>query len=174
MTDAARAPTDAQLRDLYDYFAGIAVENYNRHGAVGPSLFAVRLGGETLLESVVEMEDLMRALQESDAMRAKFAPVVQALLDEGGVIREDFRRKGLPLPDLAVHIVESLAAGEAGAAVHEVVTIGLHSAAGTVLGHCLIEGDAPRQARPGTLDPVAGRRGAASLFPDTGPATGHH
>jgi hypothetical protein len=117
----------------------------------------------------------MRALQESDAMRAKFAPVVQALLDEGGVIREDFRRKGLPLPDLAVHIVESLVAGGADGEVHEVVTIGLHSATGTVLGHCLIEGDALRhQARPGTLDPVAGRRGAASLFPDTGPSTGLH
>ncbi len=160
-----------------DYFSGIAVENYNRHGAVGPSLFAVRLGGATLLESVVEMDDLMRALQASDEMRAKFAPVVQALLDEGGVIRADFRRKGLPLPDLAVHIVESLAASAACAAggdMQEVVTIGLHTAAGTVLGHCLIEGSAPRQARPGTLDPVAGRRGAASLFPDTGSATGLH
>lgn len=171
MTDAATRPTDAQLRELHDYFAGIAVENYNRHGAVGPSLFAVRLGADALIGSVVEMDDVMRALQGSDEMRAKFGPVVHAMLAEGGIIREDFRRRGLPLPDLAVHIVESRTAEAPGAPARDVVTVGLHTAAGTLLGHCPVEGGT---ARLEPLDLGRARRDAPSLMPDLPPPAALH
>lgn len=174
MTDAATRPTDAQLRELHDYFAGIAVENYNRHGAVGPSLFAVRLGDGTLIGSVVEMDDVMRALQTSDEMRSKFAPVVSAMLAEGGLIREDFRRKGLPLPDLAVHIVESRTADSPGSAPRDVVTVGLHTAGGSVLGHCPIDAGTPRRARVEPLDLAAARRDTPSLMPDVPPPATLH
>ncbi|MEI7445403.1 MAG: hypothetical protein WCK28_10980 [Burkholderiales bacterium] len=170
----ATRPTDAQLYELHAYFAGIAVENYNRHGAVGPSLFAVRLGTDALIGSVVEMDDVMRALQSSDEMRAKFAPVVQAMLAEGGIIREDFRKKGLPLPDLAVHIVESRAADANGDGPRDVVTVGLHSAAGTVLGHCPIEAGTPPRARVEPLDLGTARRDAPSLMPDVPPPATLH
>jgi hypothetical protein len=152
MTTTGRRPSRDELRELYDYFSRIAVDTFNRDGAVGPSLFAIRLGTGELIESVVEMEDVMRALHASDETRAKFGPVIVELLREGGIVREDFRARGLPLPDVAVHIVEAPSASSGGTQAPEApsvgaVLVGVHTRDHSVVGRCPIEGGCA--ARPG-------------------------
>jgi hypothetical protein len=170
MTTTERRPTRDELRELYDYFSRIAVDTFNRDGAVGPSLFAIRLGTGELIESVVEMEDVMRALQVSDEMRAKFGPVIAELLREGGIVREDFRARGLPLPDVAVHIVEvpaSSAGGSQAPAEASVgtVLVGVHMRDYSVVGRCPIAGGPRPEARTAPIDLDAQYRSPVGMTP---------